>query len=149
MYSNLIGKKSNKVKNSVERTLVKRFAESIGDPHPIYLDEEFGKKSRHGTNIAPPTYPRVFDYGVVEGLKLPSKGLIHGEQVYHYERPLLVGEELYCFTEIKDYYEKEGKAGVMSFLEVERRGETKNGDLIFTEKMVTIITEAVRKAMNA
>lgn len=149
MYSNLIGKKSNKVKNSVERTLVKRFAESIGDPHPIYLDEEFGKKSRHGTNIAPPTYPRVFDYGVVEGLKLPSKGLIHGEQVYQYERPLLVDEELYCFTEIKDYYEKEGKAGVMSFLEVERRGETKNGDLIFTEKMVTIITEAVRKAMNA
>lgn len=149
MYSNLIGKKSNKVKNMVERGMVKRFVESIGDPHPIYVDEETGKKSRYGTNIAPPTYPRVFDYGVVEGLQLPKKGLIHGEQVYEYKRPLLVGEELYCFTEIKDYYEKKGNAGLMSFLEVERRGETKDGELIFIEKMVTIITEAVRKAMNA
>lgn len=149
MYSNLIGEKSNKVKNIVERGMVKRFVESIGDPHPIYVNEETGKKSRYGTNIAPPTYPRVFDYGVVEGLQLPKKGLIHGEQVYEYKRPLLVGEELYCFTEIKDYYEKKGNAGLMSFLEVERRGETKDGELIFIEKMVTIITEAVRKAMNA
>lgn len=133
----------------VERGMVKRFVESIGDPHPIYVDEATGERSRYGTNIAPPTYPRVFDYGVVEGLQLPKKGLIHGEQVYEYKRPLLVGEELYCFTEVKDYYEKKGNAGLMAFLEVERRGETKDGEVIFTENMVTIITEAVRKAMNA
>lgn len=148
MYSNLIGKQSNKVKNKIESGMVKRFAESIGDPHPIYLDEEVGRKSRYGTNIAPPTYPRIFDYGVVEGLKLSSKGLIHGEQVYHYERPLLVGETLYCFTEIKDYYEKKGNAGLMGFLVIERCGETEDGDVIFNEKMVTIITETIRKAMN-
>lgn len=148
MYADLIGKTSNKVKNKVEMGMVKRFAESIGDPHPIYVDEETGEKSRYKTNIAPPTFPRVFDYGVVEGLILPEKGLIHGEQVYHYERPLFVGEELYCYIEVKDYYEKKGSAGLMSFLVYERRGETEDGNLIFTEKTVTIITEAVRKAMN-
>ncbi|PYZ92996.1 hypothetical protein CR194_07275 [Salipaludibacillus keqinensis] len=73
MYKYLIGKQSNKVKNTVERRLVTRFAESIGDLHPIYVEEETGRQSRYGQNIAPPTFPRVFDFGSVEGLKLPEK----------------------------------------------------------------------------
>lgn len=148
MYEHLIGKKSDKVKNTIEQGLVKRFSESIGDAHPIYLDEETGKKSRYGANIAPPTFPRVLDFGAVEGLTLPDKGLIHGEQVYDYQRPLLVGETLYCYTEVKDYYEKKGKAGLMGFLVMDRHGENEQDEKIFTEKTVIIITEAVRKGMN-
>lgn len=78
MFQDAVGKKSTKVKNVVERGLVKRFAEAIGDVNPLYLDEEVGKASRYGTNIAPPTFPRTFDYGEVKGLQLPKKGLIHG-----------------------------------------------------------------------
>lgn len=148
MYKDLIGKQSNKVINTVERGLVKRFAESIGDLHPIYVDEDTGMQSRYGQNIAPPTFPRVFDFGVVEGMDLPKKGLIHGEQNYHYERPLLVGEDLYCYTVVKDYYEKTGNNGLMGFLAVKRYGEDADGNIIFTEEAVTIITEAVRKAMK-
>lgn len=148
MYSDCIGKKSQKVKNIVDRALVKRFAEAIGDPHPIYVDEAFGKKSRYGKNIAPPTFPRVFDYGAVEGLNLPKKGLIHGEQNYHYKRPLFVGEELYCYTEVVDYYEKTGKNGRLGFLAVKRYGEDRQENVIFTEESKIIITEAVRKAMK-
>ncbi|MFD4819876.1 MaoC family dehydratase N-terminal domain-containing protein [Peribacillus butanolivorans] len=148
MYRKFIGKRSQKVKNVVERGLVKRFAESIGDPHPVYTDEEFGKQSRYGRYIAPPTYPRVLDYGVVEGLILPKKGLIHGEQIYHYERPLFVGEELFCYTEVVDYYEKTGRNGLMGFLAVKKFGEDLQGKVIFTEESKTIITESVRKAMK-
>ncbi|GAB3805246.1 MaoC family dehydratase N-terminal domain-containing protein [Virgibacillus kimchii] len=149
MYKNMIGKKSDKVKNAVERTLVRRFAEAIGDPHPIFIDEETGKQSRYGANIAPPTFPRTFDFGTVEGLQLPEKGLIHGGQNYYYERPLLVGEEVYCFTRVKDYFEKEGKNGLMSFLVIERFGESTDGDVIFTEASTVIINEKVREAMQA
>lgn len=148
MYREFIGKKSQKVKNFVDRAHVKRFAESIGDLHPIYVDEAFGKKSRYGKNIAPPTFPRVFDYGAVEGLNLPQKGLIHGEQNYHYKRPLFVGEELNCYTEVVDYYEKTGRNGRMGFLAAKRYGEELQGNVIFTEEAKIIITEAVRKAMK-
>ncbi|MDQ0269783.1 MaoC family dehydratase N-terminal domain-containing protein [Cytobacillus purgationiresistens] len=148
MYENFVGNVSGKIKNTVERGLVKRFAESIGDAHPIFIDEEFGKLSRFGNNIAPPTFPRIFDSGSIEGLKLPEKGLIHGEQKYHYTRPLLVGEEIYCWIEVKDYYEKKGSNGLMGFLAVKRYGEDADGNIVFTEEAVTIITEAVRKAMN-
>ncbi|RKQ35746.1 MaoC family dehydratase N-terminal domain-containing protein [Oceanobacillus halophilus] len=149
MFKDLVGKRSRKVKNVVERGLVKRFAESIGDSHPIYIDEVIGKQSRYGQNIAPPTFPRTFDFGKVEGLNLPNKGLIHGEQIYHYNRPLLVGEEINCYTEVKDYYDKTGKNGLMGFLVTKRYGEDLDGNLIFTEESIVIINEAVREALKA
>ncbi|AEH47825.1 MaoC family dehydratase N-terminal domain-containing protein [Parageobacillus thermoglucosidasius] len=147
MFAEYIGKCSNKVKNVVERGAVKKFAEAIGDPHPIYWDEETGKMSRYKTNIAPPTFPRVFDYGVIEGLKLPSKGLIHGEQRFHYERPLYVGEELYCYSKVEDYYEKQSSMGKLGFLIITNYGEDPSGNVIFTSTSTIIITEVVRKAM--
>ncbi|KHE67202.1 MaoC family dehydratase N-terminal domain-containing protein [Halobacillus sp. BBL2006] len=148
MFEHTIGKQSNKVKNTVERGAVKKFAESIGDLHPIYVDEEVGKQSPYKANIAPPTFPRVFDYGVIEELDLPKKGLIHGEQIYHYERPLLVGEEILCYTEVKGYYERSGKSGDMGFLKVKRYGTDLDDHFIFSEEQIVIITEAVRKEMK-
>lgn len=147
MFKHMIGKRSNTVKNVVEKGLVKRFAESIGDLHPIFIDEKIGRNSRFGTNIAPPTFPRIFDYGEIEGLNLPRNGLIHGEQNYHYNRPLLVGEDIYCYSEVKDYYEKNGSSGFMGFLTVRNYGEDSNGNIVFTEEATTIITETVKKAM--
>ena len=144
MLKESVGKRSNKVRNTVERVMVKKFAEALGDLHPIFIDEEAGKRSRYGQNIAPPTFPRVFDYGEVAGLKLPNKGLIHGEQTYHYERPLIIGEEINCYTEVKDCYEKKG----MVFLVLKRYGETPENETIFTEEQVIIITETVRKGMK-
>lgn len=148
MFKKFIGKQSDKMKNVVEQGMVERFTQAINDQDPIYVDEEAGEKSVYKGNIAPPTFPRVFEYGEVEGLKMPAKGLIHGEQVYRYNRPLLVGETIYCYTEVKDYYEKEGKVGFMGFLVLERYGETPNKEHIFTEQSVIIITEAVRKEMG-
>ncbi|MFS0823367.1 MaoC family dehydratase N-terminal domain-containing protein [Bacillus sp. 1P02SD] len=149
MYKDFIGKQSVKVKNVVERGAVKRFAEAIGDPHPIFMVEEFGKASRYKTNIAPPTFPRVLDFGNIEGFVLPEKGLIHGEQIYNYERPLLVGEEIYCYSKVEKYVEKKGSTGSMGFLTISENGEDINGNLIFSSKLVVIITETVRKGMMA
>lgn len=147
MFKDQIGKQSNKVKNVVERGAVKKFAEAIGDLHPIYFDEEVGEKSRYIKNIAPPTFPRTFDYGVIEGLNLPNKGLIHGEQTFHYERPLLVGEETYCYSKVKSYFEKKGNFGEMGFLVLESYGEDLEGNTIFSSTSTVVISEAVRKVL--
>ncbi|MGZ4160592.1 MAG: MaoC family dehydratase N-terminal domain-containing protein [Neobacillus sp.] len=147
MFKDQIGKQSNKVKNVVERGAVKKFAEAIGDLHPIYFDEEVGEKSRYKKNIAPPTFPRTFDYGVIEGLNLPNKGLIHGEQTFHYERPLLVGEETYCYSKVKSYFEKKGNFGEMGFLVLESYGEDLAGNTIFSSTSTVVISEAVRKVL--
>jgi acyl dehydratase len=148
MFKDQIGKQSDKVKNVVERGAVKKFAEAIGDLHPIYFDENTGRLSRYQKNIAPPTFPRVFDYGVIEGLHLPNKGLIHGEQSFHYERPLYVGEEVYCYSQVKNYFEKKGNFGEMGFLVMENVGVDSEGKTIFTSSSTVVISEAVRKVLT-
>jgi len=148
LFKDQIGKQSNKVKNVVERGAVKKFAEAIGDLHPIYFDEDAGRLSRYKNNIAPPTFPRVFDYGVIEGLNLPNKGLIHGEQTFHYVRPLFVEEEIYCYSIVKKYFEKKGKFGEMGFLVLESYGEEETGSTIFSSTSTIVISEAVRKVLT-
>ncbi|AOV07343.1 MaoC family dehydratase N-terminal domain-containing protein [Sporosarcina ureilytica] len=147
MLKDVIGKRSETIKNTIERGAVKKFAEAIGDLSPIYYDEVAGKNSRFKRNIAPPTFPVTFEFGAVADLALPPKGLIHGEQAFHYKRPLFVGEDVYCFTEVKDYYEKTGGFGKMGFLVLTRHGLDSNDKLIFTEERVIIINEEVRKGM--
>lgn len=147
MLQGTIGKRSEAVKNTVEREAVKKFAEAINDLAPIYYDEQVGRNSRYKRNIAPPTFPVTLDFGIVPELVLPSKGLIHGEQIYHYKRPLFVGEDVFCHTEVKNYYEKTGSHGYMGFLVIIRFGVDTNNKLIFTEERVVIINEAVRKGM--
>ncbi|TMU87386.1 MaoC family dehydratase [Bacillus sp. BHET2] len=148
MFQAYIGKRSTSVENCVEKGAVRKFAEAIGDPHPIYVDEEVGRRSRHRVNIAPPTFPRVFDYGTIEGFHLPNDGLIHGEQSFHYERPLKVGENIQCYTKIKDYYERNGSDGTLGFLVIEDVGEVPGGERVFTSEAIVIITEEVRKRLS-
>jgi acyl dehydratase len=148
MYKEYIGKRSTSVTNIVERGAVRNFANALGDSHPIYTDEEFASQTIYKNNIAPPTFPRVFTYGVIDGLKLPPSGLIHGEQVFTYKRPLVVGEKVNCYIRIEDYYEKKANSGTLSFLVTMSVGEDSTGEKVFTCKSVVIITEAVKKGMR-
>ncbi len=148
MYEAAIGKQSERVRNVVDRNKVKQFARAIGDENPIYIDEMAGASSRYGGNFAPHTYPRVFDYGQIDGLTLPSKGLIHGEQIYHYERPLLIGEDVYCYAKVADYKERAGKNGRMGIMRIENNGEDREGNPIFSSTVVIIINEAAIKGMD-
>ena len=92
LYEGFVGRSSEPVRNVVERDAVRLFAEAIADPSPLYRDEERAKRSRYGRILAPPTFPRTFEYGRVGGLELPPAGLIHGEFRISYIRPLLVGD---------------------------------------------------------
>lgn len=149
MFKHLVGKRSEEVVNPIERGAVRNFAISIGDEHPIFVDEEYGKNSRYGKNIAPVTFPRTLNFGTIEELNLPNQGLIHGEQSFHYERPLYVGENVHCYTEVTDYYEKTGRSGTMGFLVREENGNDEEGNLVFRSRSVIIINEAVRKRLEA
>ncbi|MBI2846863.1 MAG: MaoC family dehydratase N-terminal domain-containing protein [Chloroflexi bacterium] len=48
---------------------IKHFAWSIGDTNPLFTDEEYGKKTRWGAVVAPPTFLfTTFGRGAVQGL---------------------------------------------------------------------------------
>lgn len=147
LFEEHVGRRSEPVGNPVERVAVRRFAEAIGDPNPLYTDPEAARESGHGGIIAPPTFPRTFEYGSVPGVELPSSGLIHGSHRTVYERPLYVGEELLCRVELKESFDREGRTGRLGFLVFERTGETPDGERIFTSDDTVIVTEKVREAL--
>jgi acyl dehydratase len=148
MWEQFVGRRSEPVVNWVERGAVRRFALAIGDPHPLYLDEEAAGRSRWGGLIAPPTFPVTFEYGTIPGLPLPAAGLIHGEQRISAARPLRVGERLLCQTELKDAYEKQGKGGVLTFLVIDRQSRDAEGSLVCIMEAILIVTETVRRGMG-
>jgi acyl dehydratase len=149
MWEQFIGQRSRPVINLVERGAVRKFAEAIGDPNPLYFDEEAARASRHGRLLAPPTFPVTLDHGMVEGLALPKAGLIHGEQRFYYRRPLYAGETVACSTLVEQAYQKQGKGGLLTFLVLARIGEDQQGQLIYTMSSTAIMTEAVRERMGA
>ena len=147
LYEAFIGRTSEPVRNAVERDVVRLFAEAIADPSQLYRDEEAARRGRYGRLLAPPTFPRTFNYGRVEGLELPPAGLIHGEFRISYRRPLLVGDEVLCRLQLKDSYDKRGQRGLLGFLLFERTGESVDGDLVFTTNDTVVVTEAVRRGI--
>lgn len=134
-----VGKESRPVKNEVEKGAIRKFAEAIGDPSPLYRDEEYAASSRYGGIIAPPTFSRTFDYGEIEGLQIPKEGLIHGEQFFEYAKPIRAGAVLYCSTKLASCYEKEGKSGKMTFVVYEQKGVDEAGELVFKTRSNIII----------
>ncbi len=147
-FERFVGLASEPVENVVERGAVRKFAEAIGDMNPVYVDGEAAKKSVHGRPIAPPTFPRAFDYGSVAGVEAPDNGLIHGDHRIIYERPLFVGETVFCRVEVSEYFEKESRGGTLGFLVAERFGETPEGERIFAMRDTVILTPEMRAAME-
>ncbi|MDQ3303821.1 MAG: MaoC family dehydratase N-terminal domain-containing protein, partial [Actinomycetota bacterium] len=44
-FERFVGHRSEAVVNVVEKGAVRKFAEAIGDPNPLYVDEEAAKRS--------------------------------------------------------------------------------------------------------
>lgn len=143
-----IGNRSSKVTNVIEKGAVLKFAKAIGETHPMYIDENYAKNSSISNLLVPATFPVTLDYGTIPGLTLPSVGLIHGEQSFHYHRPLVVGDVVECYREVKDYMEKEAKSGTLGMLTFTDYGEDEQDELIFENERVIILTETVRKELS-
>ena len=48
-----IGKSEETVIMEVEKGAIKKFADAVDDPNPLYWDEEYARGSRYGSIIAP------------------------------------------------------------------------------------------------
>ncbi|MGH2344023.1 MAG: MaoC family dehydratase N-terminal domain-containing protein [Chloroflexota bacterium] len=148
MWQALIGARSTPTVNWIERGAVRRFAEAIGDPNPLYRDEDAARLSRYGGLIAPPTFPFTLDYGEIAGLTLPAAGLLHGEQRISAMRPLRVGERIIGQVVLEDSYLKQGGRGPLTFLVFSQTATADSGDVVVSLRQVLIVTEAAMRGMT-
>ncbi|MEQ4204958.1 MaoC family dehydratase N-terminal domain-containing protein [Actinopolymorpha sp. B9G3] len=84
----------------VGREKIREFADAIGDGNLAYRDAGAAKALGHPDVIAPPTFPIVVAFGLLEALFAdPEAGLalhriVHSDQKFSYARPIHPGDRL-------------------------------------------------------
>ncbi|WP_049923553.1 MaoC family dehydratase [Halopiger djelfimassiliensis] len=134
----------------IEAGKVAEFARAITDPNPVFRDEAVARDRGYDRRPAPLPYSqvsrfpryRVDDrerYGFDLGFR--PEYVLHGEQAYEYDRPLLVGDVLTGTTTLVDVFQRDGEqAGTMTFAVFETAYRDRNGDRVLTERATAIET---------
>ena len=118
----------------VERGAIQRFAEAIGDPNPLFYDEEYAKRSRHGGIIAPVGF---FGWPVGEPppastVESPFIRRVNGGNDFTYNRPIYAGERLIASRKLAEANERQGspRTGRMLFLITETTYRDLSGKVV-------------------
>jgi acyl dehydratase len=130
-----VGRKGARGRVVVERSAVSAFARAVKDANPIYHDAAAAKAAGFRDIPAPPTYLiAAASFGGFAELQPADPGpnpaaevvveyarqgglLLHGEQSFVFERPVVVGDVLDHETEIVETYQK----GSLTFTVMETR----------------------------
>lgn len=123
----------------VEKGSIRRYADAVGDPNPLYHDEEYAKESRYGSIIAPPGFFgwATRSISASEGLigmmgaliEGGYAGILDGGMAYDYYMPVRAGDTLVASPKVKDVSAKSGKTNMM-IVRFETTYLNQNGDLV-------------------
>jgi len=129
---NILGVEAEPEVFEVEKGHIRRLAEAVGDPNPLWQDEACARKSRYGGIIAPPMFlqdegKNKFADRLMEMIG-PLYGFLNGGTEIEYYQPMTPGDTITTRAKLADFYEKQGKAGDLLFMVIEvtftnQRGE--------------------------
>lgn len=135
----------------VEAGKVDEFARAITDENPVYQDEAVAEERGYDAIPAPLTYTRVAYFpryrpeGIDEDLGFDlgfqREYVVHGEQEYEFERPVVVGDVLTGTTTLTDLYQREGsRGGTMTFAVFETEYTDQDDETVLVERFTRIET---------
>lgn len=137
-----IGIESKPVVIEIEKGMIRKFAEAIGDANPLWQDEPYAKKSRFQGIIAPPGMVHAaMLLGVRPQLpfEIPVKRRLDGGGDWEYFLPINAGEKLTVVNRISDIKEREGKESSMVFVTYETDWKNEKGQLVARAHFVLIL----------
>ena len=124
---------------AVEAGAIKRFAEAIGDPNPLYSDEGAARQTRYGGIIAPPTFLRTMErFPPVIGVPIPYADVFDGGSDWEYFEPVRPGDHITATVRVGDIFERSGKLGRMLFIVRETRYVNQSDILVARQRNTTI-----------
>ena len=137
----LIGRESEPVVHEVEKNQVRRFAEALGDPNPLYQDEAAARAAGFAGLVAPPTFPLALTANerFRHSLDLGTRSILHGEQQFEYARPILAGDRITVRSKVADVQERAGASGPMDVIVIEDEGRDEKNELVFRTRATLIL----------
>jgi acyl dehydratase len=134
-----IGKTAEPRTYEVERGAIRRFAEAIGDPNPLFNHEAEARKTRYGGMIAPPTFCRSM-MAVFPEVKIDIAGNrgLDGGSDWEYFEPIRPGDRITVQSKIADIRESEGRLGPMVFTTIETTYTNQFGQVVARQRSTGI-----------
>lgn len=143
----LIGKTFEPMILEVEKGAIRRWADAIDDPNPLYQDVEYAKNSKYGGIIAPPGFTgwpvkgRFTEWMVEVIGPIMSAGypiLFDGGIEYEFYFPIRAGDTLTAHGKVADIHEKAGRTGKLLFVVVETTFSNQNGEKVLVQRNILI-----------
>lgn len=137
----LIGTQSDPIILEVERGGIRRYAQAVDDPNPLYYDVEYARKKGYDDLICPPGF---FGWPVKmtgmarlsalsEALRKAGRGIFpmdNGGEIEFF-LPIRAGDTLTAVRKIADIYEEIGRSGNRLLLSInETTYINQNGDVV-------------------
>jgi acyl dehydratase len=137
----LIGRESEPTVVEVEKGAIRRFAEALGDPNPLSLDETMARAAGFTGLVAPPTFAVTlgFTERFRHSLDLGTRAVLHSEQAFEFARPIVSGDRLTVKSRVVDVQERAGASGPVDVLVVEDEGRDDKGALIYRARATYIV----------
>jgi acyl dehydratase len=137
----LVGRESEPEVHEVERSAIRRFADAIGDPNPMYQDEAVARAAGYPALVAPPTFPVTLTSNerFRHSLDLGTRSVLHADQQFEYARALVAGDRIRVITRVADVLERPGTSGPMDVLVLEDEGRDEKGELVFRSRETLIL----------
>jgi len=132
----LIGKEFGPKVYEVEKGAIRKFAEAIEDPNPLWQDEEFAKKTGYGGIVTPPTFcsslPIIETQEVLMTMECPLKGVLNLGTELEFHQPLRPGDTITVTDRVADIREREGKSGKRVIITIETTYRNQRGEIVIT-----------------
>ncbi|MCC7426510.1 MAG: MaoC family dehydratase N-terminal domain-containing protein [Alphaproteobacteria bacterium] len=98
--------------HSASADAIRHFAYGTDDDNPLWLDEAYARRTRHGGLVAPPCFLVSVLYPMLHGaaMKAPLSSLVGGVE-YEWTRPIMAGTQIRPIPVQTNCYEKRGSGG--------------------------------------
>ena len=131
----MMGIESDPSVYEIEKEPIRRWADAIGDPNPLYHDEEYARKKGYRSIIAPPAFIDQYAFPVKFGqkqtrLKSPFARNLNGGNEYEFFRPVQAGDIITSTIKLAELFERDGRLGKMLFQIYETTYKNQNGEVV-------------------
>lgn len=124
----------------IEKGMIERFVTAIEDPNPLWSDEEFAKKSRYHSIIAPPSFvyglnyfgkPPIESFMELQPFKLDTlMKYLDGGIECEFFKVIRPGDILFSTITLANLYERSGSSGKMLFTVYRVKWTNQKGEMI-------------------
>jgi len=116
-----IGVELPPVSYDIEKGLIRRFAQAVGDDNPLWQDEEYAKEIGYQSLVAPPNLILTlgFDQVLAEFIADDALTVLHGSTELVCHAPVQAGDVITASAKIVNVRQRQGKTGATAFVTFE------------------------------